>query len=106
LGFGFIIDGVNDMKEIGDTVHFYISPGDLRYETITYINDRHCKVSGRWWDVTDLYDSEEEAKAGLSAEGRRMEGCLREAEIIATPLSGEVSTILAIGFKLFGCGGQ
>ena len=95
------------MKEftVGDTVHYYISPGDMRYSTITDIYDRHCKISGdnRWWDVTDLFTSAAEAKEGLSAEGRRMKRCLKEAQIIVKPLIGnvEVSTILAIGFKLF-----
>lgn len=93
----------------GTIVYFYITPGDIRHDVIRKADEGTFYLLGEltdWWDEADLFDSKEDAEAGLSADGRRLEGCMREAEIIAKGRIANtgVDTVLSLASKLFDAG--
>jgi hypothetical protein len=93
----------------GQAVWFYIAPGDIRHDIIRKVGEGDFYLLGTltdWWDAADLFSNIEEAKAGLSAGGRRLDGCMREAEIIAKDKieNAQPDTVLRLASMLFDAG--
>lgn len=95
---------MNGKFKEGDRVFYHSKPGEVDSGIIRDLAG--CRKD-------DLFETREEAEAELSPDGKRLAGCLTEAEaiygdrlVMAVSVEYRHEQILTIAFKLFNAGGD